>query len=437
MNRPGVAGEGEDPPAPRRPAPRSRFRLPRLQTFDSLSAYPDFRLLFIGNFCANSAQWLQLLTIGWLVRSLTVGSSTSALLVVTVGGLNTLPGLFVGPLAGVIGDRVDRRKLVIRLQIFMAVFALFFAFMVGAQMVTVWHAYAYVLVSGLCLTVTQPMRQAMIANVVPRESLGNAFATNVITIPGTRMIGPFIGGILIATLGFFWNFTLESFLYAANALLLLRMKMPYYLPRKIAEGQSIIVDLVEGFMYVWRDNRVIIYLTGLSMIPNTLLQPLMFLLPVFTEEVLRRGPEVGGFFLAINGLGGVIAALLIASFGFVYRKGQIVVVTAVISSGLVLLFSHSIILPLAFFLIMLFAASQTVFRTTNGTLIQLLVRDEMRGRVTSLQRYSMGFVVLSSLLIGWFAGVFSVSIALAVMGVLGLILSIGAYMVSHQIRAEE
>lgn len=429
INRPGVGEDDES-----RSAPRRKRRLPRLQTFDSLSAYPDFRLLFIGNFCANSAQWLQLLSIGWLVRSLTVGSSTSALLVVTVGGLNTLPGLFVGPIAGVIGDRVDRRKLVIRLQIFMAVFAMFFAFMVGMRMVTVWHAYAYVLVSGLCLTVTQPMRQAMIANVVSRESLGNAYATNVITIPGTRMIGPFIGGILIATLGFFWNFTMESLLYAANVLLLLRMKMPYYRPRKIPKGQSIIVDLVEGFTYIWRDNRVIVYLTALSILPNTLLQPLMFLLPVFTEEVLRRGPEIGGLFLAINGFGGVVAAVLIASFGFVYRKGQIVLVTAIISSGLVLLFSHAVILPLAFFLIMLYAASQTIFRTTNGTLIQLLVPDEMRGRVTTLQRYSMGFVVLSSMLIGWFAGVFSVSIALAVMGVIGLFGGAAAYMVSHRIR---
>ncbi|MDA0769160.1 MAG: MFS transporter [Chloroflexi bacterium] len=432
MNPPDVADEGESQPAPRR-----RRRLPRLQTFDSLSAYPDYRLLFIGNFCANSAQWLQLLSIGWLVRSLTVGSSSSALLVVTVGGLNTLPGLFFGPIAGVIGDRVDRRKLVIRLQIFMAIFAMFFAFMVGARMVTVWHAYIYVLVSGICITITQPMRQAMIANVVPRESLGNAYATNVITIPGTRMIGPFIGGILIATLGFFWNFTMESLLYAANVLVLIRMKMPYYTPRKIAQGQSILVDLIEGFMYIWRDNRVIIYLTALSLLPNTLLQPLMFLLPVFTDEVLRRGPEVGGFFLAINGFGGMMMALLTASFGFVFPKGKIVLVTAIISSGLVLLFSHAVILPLAFFLIMLYAASQTLFRTTNGTLIQLLVPDEMRGRVTTLQRYSMGFVVVSSMLIGWLAGVFSVSIVLAVMGIIGMFAGTAAYMVSHRIRELE
>ena len=101
MNPPGAEGGGEG-----RPASKRKRRLPRLQTFDSLSAYPNYRLLFAGNFCANSAQWLQLLSIGWLVLSLTEGSATSALLVVTVSGMNTLPGLFFGPIAGVIGDRV-------------------------------------------------------------------------------------------------------------------------------------------------------------------------------------------------------------------------------------------------------------------------------------------------------------------------------------------
>ena len=72
-----------------------RFRLPHLHTLDSLISYWDYRLLWTGNFCSNSAQWLQLLTIGWLVRDLTVGSSTSVLQVVIVGGLSTLPVLLV------------------------------------------------------------------------------------------------------------------------------------------------------------------------------------------------------------------------------------------------------------------------------------------------------------------------------------------------------
>ena len=410
-----------------------RMRLPRLRTFDSF-AYPDYRLLWMGNFFSNSAQWLQLLTVGWLMRGLTAGSSSSTLFVITVGGMSLLPGLLMAPIAGTLGDRLDRRKLVIGIQAFMAAFSFLFAVMVGQQLVTTWHAYIYVFVSGVCVSISQNSRMALVANTVPREALAHAFATNVLTIPGTRMIGPFIGGILITTLGFFWNFTLEALLYLGTILTFLPMKTPYQQRRRAAANESFMSDLLAGFTYIWRDKRVLLYLTLLGFIPNTILQPVMFLLPVFTDEILRRGADVGGYFLAINGLGGLLMALFIASFGFVFRKGMIVLITAIASSVIILLFSHAFILPLAFALIMLFASSQSAFRTTNGTLMQLLVSDDMRSRVTSLQRYSMGGVIVSSFVIGWFAQLTSVSIALAAMGVLGAALGLAFWFMARQLH---
>ena len=198
--------------------------------------------------------------------------------------------------------------------------------------------------------------------------------------------------------------------------------------------QSFLSDLVGGFTYVWKDKRVLLYLTMLGFIPNTILQPAMFLLPVFTDEILKRGADVGGYFLAINGFGGLLMALFIASFGFVFKKGMIVLVCALASSVFILLFSHAIILPLAFLLIMLFATTQTAFRTTNGTLMQLLVSDDMRSRVTSLQRYSMGGVLVASFAIGWFARITSISIALAAMGLIATVLAIVFYLFARQIR---
>ena len=164
----------------------------------------------MGNFFAQSAQWLQLLTVGWLVKDLTSGTVMSPFFVVVAGGLTMLPGILTAPFGGVLGDRFDRRGLVIAINGFMAIWSLAFAFLVGAQMVTIWHVYVYVFVGGVCLSISMPARFALILDTVPSRLFGNAIATNVITIPGTRMIGPFIGGILIATLGFFWNFVLES-----------------------------------------------------------------------------------------------------------------------------------------------------------------------------------------------------------------------------------
>ena len=419
-------------------------RLPRLHTFDSWIAYRDYRFLWIGNFCANSAQWMQLLTVGWFVQDLTAGSATSALLVISVGAINTLPGLIVGPWGGVLGDRVDRRKLVMGIQSFMVLAAFAFASLVVSDQgvafsdqVKVWLAYVYILTSGVARSMIQPLRQALIANTVPREALGNALATNVLTITSTRLIGPFFGGVLIASLGFFWNFTIEGLLYAGMVLMFIPMRTPYFRERPLARGRSPLSDLKEGIRYIWREERVIFNLMCLGLIPNLLLQPFMFLLPVFTVEVLRQGPDVGGFLLAANGAGGLAAAFIIASVGFIFKKGKLVLFMAAGSSLTVLLMAYSQWLPAALIVIALVGFTQSAFRTTNGTLIQTLVPDNLRSRVTSLQGYGRGFIVFSSLLVGWFADVASVSVAIVVIGAAGVSLAFLGMLTLNRVRQLE
>lgn len=394
--------------------------MPRFQLLDSWRGYPNYRLIWTANFFANSAQWLQLLTVGWLVQRLAEGGAAAPLLVVTVGGLNTLPGLIVAPWGGVLGDRLDRRKLVMAIQALMAVLALLFAFFVLSGSAQVWHAYVYVFISGCCVSVTQPMGQALIANTVPREYYSNAFAANVLTITGTRFIGPFVGGLLIANLGFFWNFTIEAILYAGVVVALLPMKTPYYRERPAEDRGSILRDMTDGVRYIWSGNRAIFLLIALGLIPNVVLQPLMFMLPVFTDRVLNAGADVGGYLLAVNGGGGLVAALMMASLGFLFRRGPITLTAAIASSVLAIAFAQAQWLPVAFVLIAMFAFSQSWFRTTSGALIQTLVPDTLRSRITSLQSYGRGFVVPASLLVGWLTGVTSVPFAITAMGLVSL-----------------
>ena len=400
------------------------MRLPRLHTLDAWLGYRNYRLLWCGNFFANSAQWLQLLSVGWLVRELSEGSAIAGLLVVTVGGINTLPGLIVGPWGGVLSDRFDRRRLVITFQLIMCALAFSFALLVLSDRVTIWHAYLYVILAGVCHSIAQPMRQALVAATVPRDMLGNALAANVLTITGTRIFGPFIGGILIFTLGFFWNFTIEACLYLANVLMLWPMRTPYYRPGDARARGSAIANMVEGIRYVWSGERAIFQMILLSVIPNIILHPTWFLFPVFTTDVLMREADVGGYLLAVTGVGGFLAALFMASFGFVFDKGKVVLGAAVASSITCMLFAYSHWMALAFIVIAAMAFSQAVFRTTRGTLIQTLAPDRLRGRLTSLQSFDRGFLVVASLGVGALSDATSPVTAIAIIGVLGLALSI-------------
>ena len=377
---------------------------------------------------------MQLLSVGWLVRDLTDSFASGGRLVVTVGGITTLPTLIVGPWAGVLGDRVDRRKLVMVVQSFMAFAAVTFALVVGSGHVEWWHAYIYVLVSGVCWSTTLTIRQTLVANTVPREALVNAYASNTLTITGTRMIGPFIGGLLITTIGFSWNFAIEASLYAATVLAFLPMKTPYAQVRTAASTGSPLANFMEGIRYVRKEERVIWNLLLLGLIPNVLLHPVWFVLPVFTVEVLHRSADVGGVLLAVTGFGGLVSAVTIASVGFGARRGLICLGSILLASVSVLLFAHSHWLVPAAILIGVMSLAQATFRTSSSTLIQTLVPDHLRSRITSLHMYSQGFVFMSSLAVGLLVDLTTVVIALTAVGAAGLVLGAISYVVLPRVR---
>lgn len=396
-------------------------------------------MLWCANFCANTATWLQLLSVGWLVKDLSADSAIGGLLVVGVGAINTLPSLIVNPLTGVLGDRLDRRKLMMTVQAMGAALALGFAFLVDSEYIQAWHAYAYVLISGAFLSVTQPLQQVLVSNSVPREAMNNAYALNVLTITGTRIFGPFIGGLLIFWLGFFWNFALESALYLAVVLFLVSIRLRYSTIDTSGERPRFtpLADFRDGILYLWRQQREIFQMMVVSVIPNTVLHPVWFLLPLFTAQVLRADVDMGGYLLAITGVGGFISTLVIATFGLPRRRGNVLLVTAAFSSGCTMALAYSSWLPAAFFFLAAMSLFQSHYRTTQGTIVLTLVPDQFRTRTFAVLQYERGFLTAASVLVGMLADSTSASMAILTLGALGLALTAICTLSLRRVRALE
>ena len=393
-----------------------------------ISRYRDFRYLWIGNFFTVGAQWIQILTVGWLVLHLTDGN---AFLTGTAVGIRTLPILFISPWAGVLADRIDRRKLVMVTQIYMAVAAVSFAFLVlatdlDAQPVSGplkwWHAFIYMGVSGIAHSIVQPVRQAMIPNTVPLSDLGSALALNGMAHPTMRIVGPAVGGLLIATLGFNWNFFIEAGAYVFIVLVYLPMKLPYREERTFG-GVSLMASMREGLAYVVKE-RTILQLILMAVIPNLVFQPVTFVLPIFTTEVLGRGADAGGVLASAAGAGGITAAIIIAGIGFIIRRGQATLVGLIGGCLFILLFSQStwyfssiaFLAGLGFF--------QYVFRVGNTTLIQTIVPDELRGRVMSIYMLDNGLTPLATMVISFFIHIWSPAGAYTVIALVSLALAL-------------
>jgi MFS family permease len=306
--------------------------------------------------------------------------------------VRALPTLLLGPWGRVLTDRWDRRKLAIVTQVGLATSAFIFATLVARDQVTsIWYIYAYTLVSGVAFTIMQPVRQALIANTVRPADMGNALALNAMTVTSMRLVGAAVGGVLIETVDFQWNFFVEASLYIGMVLLLVPMRTPYQVT-STARHASPVNNLVEGLSYIFK-SRVIMRLMLLNFTRTAVFMPLLLLLPGYTSEALNAGAGIGTAMIVSMGIGGVAASLAISSWGFFTRKGLVCLITLI--SGSAVIFSLGLfhwVLWYSVPVMMVMGLSQTHFIVSNQTLVQTVVPDTLRGRVSSIWHYEQGLI---------------------------------------------
>ena len=379
----------------------------------------NYRYLWTSSLFASCSQWLQFITIGWLALDIT-GSALHSILTVAV---RALPVLILGPWGGVLADRWDRRKLVIGLQLIMFSSALTFGVLVATGNVnTIWHIYGYMLFSGAASAFFQPTRQSLVANTVPREDLGNALALDAMAVTSMRLVGAAVSGVLIETVDFQWNFFVEAGLYAGVALLLVPMKTPY---REDAEAPntSPMANLKEGLSYIVRQAPML-RLMLMNFVRTGVFMPLLLFLPAYTEDVLGRGAGVSTAMIVVMGAGGLSATILISSFGFFAKKGLVTLLTLLSGSMVVLILGLSGWVWLSVGIMLVMGLSQTHFIVGNQTLIQSLVPDNLRGRVTSVWHYEQGLIPLIAAITAGIGVVVGIDTAMVITGVIAVAIAL-------------
>jgi MFS family permease len=406
--------EGRDNTRTRRPARRGGLR-----TFSSLQNNPNYRFLFTGNLFANAAQWLQFITIGWLALDVS-GSPFHSIMAVAV---RAVPTLLLGPWGGVLADRMDRRKLAMLTQVGMSGAALAFAVLVARdQVTTVWYVYAYTLVTGVGFAIKQPVRQSLIANTVRQPDMANALALNALAVTSMRLVGAGLGGILIETLGFQWNFFVEAGLYISMMVLLIPMRTPYQ-EASTARHSSAITNLIEGLRYIVK-NGLVLRLMTLNFVRTGVFAPLLLLLPSYTMGALGAGAGIGTAMIVSMGIGGVIATFVMSSWGFFTRKGLVCLLTLLSGSIVIttLGLSHWVWYSVPIMVVM--GLSQSHFIVANQTLVQTIVPDTLRGRVSSVWHYEQGLIPMFSGLIGLVATIVGISTSMTIFGGAAVLLSV-------------
>jgi MFS family permease len=372
----------------------------------------NYRLFFTGQSLSLIGTWMTRVAINWLVYRLT----GSAWMLGLVAFLGQIPLFILGPFAGVWVDRWSRHRTLVWTQALSMLQSLALAAIAFRTHVPIWPIAVLALLQGFINAFDTPARQAFLIEMVEeRAVLSNAIALNSIILNFARLIGPAVGGFLIAATSEAWCFALDGVSYGAVILSLLLMRLAAAPPRR-REEEDLRREMREGFIYIAHSVpiRSILLLVSVASLMG---MPYATLLPIFAKKYLHGGAHTLGLLMSASGVGALVGALMLAArrtvVGLAGRIGQ---VAALFGVALVAFsFSRSLMLSLA---MMTVTGFSMMMHTTGGnTILQTISEPDKRGRVMSYYTMAlMGMMPFGSLIAGGLAANLGAPRALAISG---------------------
>jgi MFS family permease len=384
------------------------------RTFSSVRKHRNYRLYFSGQIVSLSGTWMQDTALPWLVLSLTNSPVYVGLLVFARYAPFMVFGLFSGSLA----DRFDNRRVVIVTQTASMLVAGLLAALAFAGVDELWPYFVLAFLGGAALVFDAPNRHALTFQLVGRDELPNAVALNSSMFNAARVVGPAVGGVLIAAVGVGWCFAFNagSFLAVLAGLLLMRTAELFPLDR--GEPLKTLAATREGLAYMWRSPQVKLVL-AITLVVSATGFNFRVLLPVMASQTLHAGAAVFGVLFACFGVGALGGALSAAALGRASWKALIAGSAGFSGAMLVLAPVRNTAVAGALLLVVGFCFS--TWTANSQSILQLTAPDHLRGRVLGLYLLAFaGFAPVGGLLAGWLADVGGTRLAFGVAGAVGL-----------------
>ena len=373
--------------------------------------YRNFRLLFIGTVFSHTGDFMQAMAQAWLVWTMT----NSPFLLGLLGFCQAVPRLLLGAIGGALVDRLDRRRLLLLTQNLAMVQAFAFWALVYFDLIRFWHIVVLVLFIGTVNTLNQTARQSLINTLVPRAELMNAIALNSSIVNLSKVIGPSLGGVLIAIIGVAGCLLVNAVSFLAIILSLVMMDLPLW--QREEKEENFWQEVIEGYNYI-KTNHQVFSVLSLAYIVALIGSPYTRFLPVFATDIFHAGPSGFGLLLAAPGVGAVGSGLWLASMGNIRRRRNFVFLSVLAFSLFLMLFSFSRSMLLSLLCLVMVGASHIAFRAVANTTIQMETPPHLLGRILSLFFMDKGLWSFGTLFIGSVASLLGTPRATALSGLI-------------------
>jgi len=396
-------------------------------TFRALRTF-NYRVWMIGAIVSNVGTWMQRVAQDWLVLTVLTDHSAVALGITTA--LQFAPMLLLAPIAGVLADRVPKRRLLMATQTAMGSIGLVLGVLVLTGAVELWMVYLLALGLGVAAAVDAPARQAFVSEMVPREDLSNAVGLNSASFHAARVIGPALAGLLIAWVGTGPVFLINAASFVAVIISLMRMRVRELAPPpKVARGKG---QLRAGLRYVRGRPDIVLMMAIVGMV-GTFAFNFQMTTALMATSVFNKGASEYGLLGSIMAVGSLTGALLAARRE---RPRVRLVVGATLAFGFFT--SLAAVMPtyttFAIALVPVGVSALTLMTSANA-IVQLSVAPEMRGRVMALyMAIFMGGTPVGAPIIGWIGQEFGARWTIGVGGIVALLTALAA--VAWSVRAQ-
>jgi MFS family permease len=370
-----------------------------------------FVLLWLGLMVSVAGSQMQVAAIHWHIRELTGVPDPLAL--GGIGLARILPIIVFSLFGGAFADTYNRRTILFITQSLMALTALGLAYLTFSGQAQIWHIYALTAIQAAAIAFDSPARQAIVPNIVAAKDLPNAFSLNSIAFNAGAVVGPVLSGVVIATLGqgFTYFFNAISFLAVILALLAIGA-----IPQDFTGAHGISWSAIkDGVRFIF--NKKIIFSTMVMDFFATFFASANTMLAIVARDILNVG-EVGfGILSAASSVGSVSAAFVISQLRAIRRQGPVFLVAVILFGLATIGFGLANQFWLAFLMLALMGAADSVSTIIRNTIRQLQTPDHIRGRMTSInQIFFQGGPQLGEVRAGLIASLYGVPFAIVTGG---------------------
>ncbi|OQW98526.1 MAG: hypothetical protein BWK68_00470 [Elusimicrobia bacterium A5] len=380
--------------------------------------HKNFRLFFIGQAVSMVGSWIQITALPWLVYRLT----NSVMLLGLVGFLSQIFVLLFSPIAGAVADHYNKRKLLILTQTLLMLQALILAALTISGKIQISHIIILVTFIGVVFALDMPARQSFLIEMVGKEDLMNAIALNSAIVNASRLIGPAIAGILIAAVGEGYCFLINGISFTYVIFVLFMMTNVSIHP--VDKAVSVTKKFFSGFEYV-RSSKTISSILFLCAMTGLISAFPLVLMPVFVKDVFHLDASGLGIFMSAIGVGAILGTVKVAARKSTEGLERLIINSAVGFGLVVVAFSLSKNIFFAVLFLILSGYFMILQLASSNTLIQLIISDDMRGRVMGFFTMAfMGFAPIGSLASGFLAHKISAPLTVVIGGVLSVVITL-------------